>query len=114
MPITVDLKKLVWDALVQAATKALFSALPALGWGPIGLLVSTFIGVFADKLYDLAKDYFDSEAILSRNSENRRLFDDSSVKLYVIAKGKGIDSPEFKEARVAHVTRLSNLVRFVD
>lgn len=107
-----DAKKLIWDAVVKAATALLFKALPALGWGPIGLIVGTVIGIFTDLLYDAIKGYIDHEGIASRNQELRRLYDDASVKLKIIAQGKGLGSKEYLEARRANVDRLAHLVRF--
>lgn len=105
-------KSLVWDTLVKVALQQLFLAVPLLGWGPIGYVVSWVVVKLTDKLYDVTKTAVDLEVIVLRNEEHRREYAVAAVKLKLIAKSKGVDSPEFKNAREEHQQALSRFVRF--
>jgi uncharacterized protein (DUF2342 family) len=105
-------KDLVWTAMITAAKQALFAAVPWLGWGPIGVFVGFVIGLLAEHLYDAMKLAIDMRLIVFKNEQHRKAFDDASVKLKIIASGKGIDSPEYREAREEHKKRLSDFVKF--
>lgn len=105
-------KDLVWDALVKAALGMLFRAVPWLAWGPLGVFVGWVVGLAAGYLYDAVKMAIDLQVIAFKNEAHRKAFDDAGVKLKIIAKDKGIDSPEFKEARELHKKRLAEFVHF--
>lgn len=105
-------KELVWHSLVKAALSRLFLAVPFLGWGPFGYVISYFAMKYADELYDAVKLLIEVEVIVFRNKEFEKSYNDASVKLHIIAKDKGIDSPEFRSARDEDKKRLSDLVRF--
>lgn len=105
-------KRLVWDTLVSVMLKQLFSAVPWLGWGPVGLLVGWIVGMVADYLYVALEMAVDLQVIKFKNEAHRREFEKASVTLHILAKEKGIDSPEFKSARDEHKKALSLLVQF--
>jgi hypothetical protein len=105
-------KELVWDVLVKAAIGQLFAALPFLAWGPIGIVVSWALTLFANKLYEGVKEFVNLQAIVLRNEAHQRAYDRASVSLKIIAQQKGIESPEFKNAREDHKKKLSEFVRF--
>lgn len=106
------LKDLVWDVLIQAALAKVFSAVPWLGWGPIGAVVTVVVGLVADQLFDGMKMVFDMNKIPFVNAAHLKAYETGSVKLKLIARDKGIDSPEFKEARLATREELSTFVQF--
>jgi hypothetical protein len=103
-------KDLVFDTLVKAALQRLFSLVPLLGWGPLGMVISFYLTKFADLLYSGVKEFVEVESIPIKNEALRKEFDRASVKLKIIAGGKGIDSPEFREARNADKENLLKLV----
>jgi hypothetical protein len=105
-------KALIWDNLVKAAVGRLFAAVPILAWGPIGYVITWVATHFADKLYDSVKMAIALEAIAIRNEAHRRAYDRASVALKIIAQDKGINSPEFREARDANKRALAEFVRF--
>ena len=105
-------KDLIWDTLVKVALMKLFAAVPWLGWGPVGVLVGWIAGMLADALYEALRLAVDLQMITFKNEAHRRAFDDAGVKLKLIAKDKGIESPEFKEARVRHREALAVFVKF--
>jgi hypothetical protein len=96
---------------VKAALDALFKAVPWLGWGPIGWLVSYAITNYAGQLYELLKEYIHVESMVIKNEEFRTAYDEASVGLKLIANEKGIESEEFKTARKANREALSQFVR---
>lgn len=105
-------KAVVWDSLVKAAIARLFLAAPFLGWGPVGFVVSWILTYFADMLYDAVKMAVDLEVIVLRNEAHRKAYDAAAVKLHIIAREKGIESPEFRSARDEHKVALAKFVRF--
>ena len=106
-------RSLVWDNLIKAAIKRVFMAVPFLAMGPLGKITVYILTKFADKLYVVLKEEVDVQRIIFRNRKLGREFGRASVKLKIIAKSKGIDSNEFKNAREIHKKRLSDFVRFV-
>jgi hypothetical protein len=103
-------KDLIWSALVKAAIAALTKAIPFLGIPVIGPIVALVVGLFADRLYDALKLTLDLKAIAIRNEEHRKAFDVASVKLAILARDKGADSQEYKDARDAHKSALARFV----
>jgi hypothetical protein len=117
MPSPIDIgldlfKNLVWDVWVKAVLGRLFAAVPLFGWGPIGFFVTSMVMKFTDALYSSIKEFINIEAIEFRNKEFGKAYATASVKLKIIAREKGIDSPEFRSARDADKIALSNLARF--
>lgn len=104
-------KSLVWDTIVKVALEQLFLAVPLLGWGPIGYVVSWIAVYFADKLYDVVKLAVDLEVIVIRNEVHKREYAGAAVKLKLLAKSKGVDSDEFKKARDEQKETLSRFIR---
>lgn len=105
-------KSLVWDVVVKAALSKLFAAVPWLGWGPVGAIISGIAGLAGDSLYGMATEFFDLQAIKFKNDAHRRAFDMASVKLAILAREKGVGSPEFKQARDEQKKALSNFIKW--
>lgn len=105
-------KDLLWDALVAAALKRLFAAVPWLGWGPIGVLVTWIVGMFADEIFSGMKLAVDLEVIAIRNEIHRREYTVAAVALRSAAINFGTESPQFKEMRLEKVKKLSEFVQF--
>lgn len=99
-------KDLVWDSLIKAA----LSLIPFFSIPIVGPLVGAFVGIFADKLYELIKDAINLQAIAFKNKKLEEEFNVAAVKLKLLANGQGIDSPAFLEAREEHKKRLRALV----
>lgn len=106
------LKDVAWAALVRLATQNLIAALPFLGWGPLGWITGAIVGIVGAAVYDAMAEAFKLEMIEFRNEQFQRQWDTASVKLKIIAKNHGIDSPQFKEERKKNVEALSKLVSF--
>jgi hypothetical protein len=105
-------KVFVWDALVQIAIQRLFKAIPWLGFGPVGVVVSWVAGMLAEQLYDAAKLVIDLKTVAFVNEVHRKAYENASIKLAVLAHDKGIDSDEFKVARDEHKKALHQFVLF--
>lgn len=105
-------KELIWHALVKAALQRLFALVPLLGWGPIGYVISFFAMKYADQLYDAVKLLIQIELIVFRNKETEKAFNTASVKLKIVARDKGLDSAEYKEARDEDKKSLSQMVMY--
>ncbi len=106
------LKDVAWAALVKFATARLIAALPFLGWGPMGWITGIVVSMVGAAVYDAMAEAFKLEMIEFRNEQFQRQWDTESVKLKIVAKNKGVDSPEFKEQRKKSVESLTKLVSF--
>lgn len=104
-------KELVWDVVVRAILAKVFLAVPALGWGPFGIVISWLIDTFTDEIYRSLKHSLVLEEIRFANEEHKRVFNKSIVVLRIIAREKGSDSKEFQNAKAEAKNALSRFVR---
>ncbi len=94
-------KSLVWDALVNAAIKKLFAALPAWAtWGPLGPFITHWLTKFLDNLYVELAEWIDVKEILFKNKLLEKEFVRHYVILKSVAKQFGENSDEFKKERL--------------
>ncbi len=105
-------KALFWDNAIQALLEALFQAVPFLGWGPIGWLVTQIAVRAGDALFAVIRVTGNIAAIPIINEEHKKAYDRASANLQIIAHDKGIDSPEFQEARLENQKALRDLGMF--
>lgn len=110
--LTPILKDVIWAALVKLATARLIAALPFLGWGPMGWITGAIVGIVGAAVYDAMAEAFKLEMIEFKNEKFQREYDTAAVKLKIVAKNHGIDSPEFKAERKKNVEALSKLISF--
>ncbi len=118
MPDLGDLfKSLVWDNIVKMAITRLFSFLPGfLVGGPIGLflrpIITGFIVKFTDQLYEFLRLTINFQMIVFKVEDLERKYTEAGVELASIANEKGIDSPEFAEARKANDEAFYDFVEY--
>jgi len=105
-------KQLVWDNIVEAVVARIFLSIPALGWGPLGVIVSFVVSLIATKLYEVLKLSINLQMIVFQNAAHLKAYVEASSKLREIAQSKGIDSAEFRSARNEDKKRLSEFVQF--
>lgn len=105
-------KELVWDNLVKAALRRVFAAVPWLGWGPIGYLVTYYVTKYADILYELLHEYIDFQLIVFKRVDIGNKFADASVNLRMVAEASGLMSAEYLEARRAQKEAFAKFVNF--
>ena len=105
-------KELVWDNLVKATLAEIFVAVPLLGWGPIGYVITALVTKYSDKLYNGINKVVDLKVIALKDEELKKEYDSANIKLKIIANSYGINSSEFEVARVANKKYLSQFVRF--
>lgn len=105
-------KSLLWDSLVRAGLQRLFTAVPLLGWGPLGTVITWAVFHFSDQLYETWDTAVDLKAIALKKEEHRKAFDRASIELWMIAKTEGVDSPDYKRVREQHKIDLSRLVHY--
>lgn len=107
-------KDLVFDALVKAALERLFKAVPFLGWGPIGYVVTHFAFKFTNMVYEASKDFIVFKQIEFTNKSNQIAFDREFVKLKILSKTQGVSDAEIKAQIDRARDRMANLVRMRD
>lgn len=114
MPDLGDLfKDLVWDTIIRAALARLFAAIPFLGWGPIGLIVSWLVTKYAGMLYDQLHEAVDFQLIVFRKEKLRDQWATEVLSLKEIAiNGAGVDSDDFKKQKELAKKTLSEFIAF--
>lgn len=105
-------KGLVYDNAVEAGLAALFAYAPFLAVPPLKQGLSYIVKLFADRLFEVIRIGVDIGAIQLRNAEAQRAYLHASVKLKLVARAKGIDSPEFRAAREEDKRAFAKFVRF--
>lgn len=103
---------LVWDVIAATLLQSLFTAIPFLGWGPIGIIVTFIASKIFNAIYSALALFVETEAIILRNEMHQKAFNDASVQLKIIAQEKGLDSPEFITARDTQKTALAAFIKF--
>jgi len=104
-------KDLVFDKLIDLALNKLFASIPALGWGPIGWLVSYAVKKFATILYEEMGMHLAIQNIAFRNTVFEKEFRDASVRLKLVSR-LGVDSEEYKEALREAQNSMDNVIKF--
>jgi len=105
-------KSLIWDSLVKAALVKLFVAFPFLNIWPLSWFIKYFSEKYSDQLYVMIEKFVDVSAIVLKNETAKNEYNVQSVKLLIIAREKGIDSKEFKDAREIAKTKLAAFIQF--
>lgn len=104
-------KDLVWDNLIEAGLAKLYLALPFLNIWPINSFINYIVKTYSDALYELMDETVDVGEIILRNENVKEVYGTEAVKLKIIAKNKGIDSKEFKDARIKSREKLRAAIR---
>lgn len=105
-------KELVFDQLVKNIIAKIVGLAPFLAWGPIAFIVTKVVTYLAGMVYDELKDAVNMKYIMLKNERYHAEFVAANGELRDIAKTKGIDSPEFKEAREKRKKTLADLARY--
>lgn len=103
------IKLLIFDVIVKAAIQRLFLAVPFLGWGPIGLVVSFYISKFADFAYAIGKEIVMDIEFKFKNKEHQSAFDDELVKLKILENDNSSEE-EIENGIKKSQDRLADLV----
>lgn len=104
-------KDLIWDNLIEAALSSLFAALPFLNFWPINVAIRYIIMEFTTGLYIGLAQFIDTTMIPIKNEQLKIDYQKAQVKLKIIAGGRGIESEEFKNARIEHKDYLRKHLR---
>lgn len=105
-------KDLVWDNVVQAGITALFAQVPWLNAWPIGGAVRYLLTLFADHVYGSVKLTVDLQAIVLINEQHKKEYNRELSRLKILAREKGIDSPEFAKERQNAKMALAKFVSY--
>jgi hypothetical protein len=106
------IKKGLWDVLVRAKLEALFIAAPWLNIWPLRQITTGLAQLVTDDLFNEFRKWVDVTALPIINLELRKKFDQAAVTLAVIAHEKGIESPEFLNARETAHEAFARFVRY--
>lgn len=102
------IKTLVFDVMVKAAIKRLFTLVPLLGYGPIGWIVSALIFKLTDYVWLVGKEIVDFEIIEFKNKKHQESFDKEFMKLKLLEGSS--NEKEIEQAILAAQKRMVDLV----
>jgi hypothetical protein len=105
-------QSLVWDELVKLAITQIVGLAPFLAWGPISFIVGKVVTYIAGVLYEALKETINFQVIILKHEAHHKAFVTAQLALRSIAETKGIDSDEFKNARIVHAAALRKFVRY--
>lgn len=104
-------KGAAWDTLVDLALGALFAEFPWLNIFLVRDAVRWLVTRYTDKLYVFLTDLLNLLYVVLKNKALQKQFTEFALKLKGIAQEKGIDSPEYLEARKEHQQKFAVKVR---
>jgi hypothetical protein len=105
-------RDLVWSPVITAGIVAIQTYLPLLKFPIIGPIFKGIIALSSDWIFGQIIKFIDITAIKLSNAAHEAAYNDASLKLKIIAHDKGVDSPEFLEARSAAKDALSRFTMF--
>jgi len=103
-------KSLFWDTLVTAAVKALFTAVPFLGY--LGFIIWPVVHYLSDKIFDGMDQFIDLSIIPFKKLEHAREYAKQCIALKAVALTNGVESQEFNDAREAAKIAMRTFVKF--
>lgn len=104
-------KTLVFDPLVNVAIGKVIGLAGWLSWGPISFVVTKAITFIANKLYDELGEVINFQYVMLLNEKHHKAFVEANTELRGLAKTRGINSKEFKEAREKRKVALAKFAR---
>lgn len=107
-----NFKELAWEMMLDEAIRKMVAANPVLSFGPVLILMTLVIRYFAIYFYQVFSIYIKTDLIVFTNAELQKQFGVKAVGLKQVAVTKGIESPEFKEARRENQKALSDFTRY--
>lgn len=106
-------KTIVWDSMVRSAVTKLLAALILTPTGIVGEFVTWVALKATDWVFNnLVIPFVKVETIKLKNEIHQKQFDDASASLAIVAKDKGINSPEFAAQHSKEQNAFYNLVHF--
>lgn len=114
LDISTLFKDMVWDILLKKGISTLMLSLSISPQGFLGIVLTKLIIAIADKLYPIMVKMVKIETIQIQDEIHQKSFERAQLKLKIIAKEKGIDSQEFKDAREKEKQALRKLILFND
>ncbi len=105
-------KELILDKLIKASLGRLFSAVPMLGWGPIGIIITYFATKYGELFYEEMKLVINMEKIEITNSSFESAYHKAGVKLKLYSEQYGVDSAEYRRIRNEAKKSLADLIQF--
>lgn len=103
-------KQTIWSVLSE---KVIVKTMAFLALSPqsfMGKIVAKLLVHLSEKMFEVLKEEIEVASIKLTNKIHQHDWERSQLKLRLIARGKGIDSEEFKKAREEEHEKLRKLV----
>lgn len=105
-------RKIVWDVLSKKAIAKVMALLVINPSGVLGTIVLNILAKISEKAFEWVALEVKLESIKVVNEVHQSQFERAQLKLKLIARNSGIESDEFKKARVEEHEKLVKVVVF--
>ena len=105
-------RKIVWDVLSKKAIAKVMALLVINPSGVLGTIVLNILAKISEKAFEWVALEIKLESIKVVNEVHQSQFERAQLKLKLIARNSGIESDEFKKARVEEHEKLVKVVVF--
>lgn len=105
-------RKIVWDVLSKKAIAKVMALLVINPSGVFGTIVFKILAKISEKAFEWVALEIKVESIKVVNEVHQSQFERAQLKLKLIARNSGIESDEFKKARVEEHEKLVKVVVF--
>jgi len=105
-------RKIVWDVLSKKAIAKVMALLVINPSGVLGTIVLNILAKISEKAFEWVALEIKLESIKVVNEIHQSQFERAQLKLKLIARNSGIESDEFKKARVEEHEKLVKVVVF--
>jgi len=105
-------RKIVWDVLSKKAIAKVMALLAVNPSGFLGVLAFKILSVLSEKAFEWVALEIKLESIKVVNEVHQSQFERAQLKLKLIARNSGIESEEFKKARIEEHEKLVKVVVF--
>ena len=105
-------RKIVWDVLSKKAIAKVMALLVINPSGVLGTIVLNILDKISEKAFEWVALEIKLESIKVVNEVHQSQFERAQLKLKLIARNSGIESDEFKKARVEEHEKLVKVVVF--
>lgn len=105
-------RKIIWDVLSKKAIAKVMALLVINPSGVLGTIVLNILAKISEKAFEWVALEIKLESIKVVNEIHQSQFERAQLKLKLIARNSGIESDEFKKARVEEHEKLVKVVVF--
>ena len=105
-------QSVAWETIMKAGLTSFFASNPGFAIWPLGPMISYVAGLVSFECFSKFKLVVDIGALKYLGASAQTAFNDTMVKLKIIADEKGLSSPDYKKAKEDAKIQFSKYVSF--